>query len=224
MKTRNWMLTAIAVLATAFSLQSCLNEDDNSHLRMPNALVTLKNNAAQGFYLQLDDKTIVKPTNITKSPYGTKELRAFVNLKFDDKDKDKMERAAYVNWIDTILTKPMAKNLGEKNDATYGNDPIEIVKDWATILEDGYLTLRFRTYFGDPKKTHMINLIPTGKPYEVELRHNANGDKAGFVGDGCVAFRLSDLPDTGDKEVELTIKWKSFSGDKSAKFKYKTRK
>ena len=223
MKTRNWMFTAIAVLATAFSLQSCLNDDDNSYIRMPNALVTLKTNAAQGFYLQLDDQTIVKPTNLKKSPYGTHEIRAFVNLKFDDKDKDKAEREAYVNWIDTILTKPMAKNLGNKNDATYGNDPIEIVKDWATIVEDGYLTLRFRTYFGDLKKTHMINLIPTGNPYEVELRHNANGDNAGLVGDGCVAFRLSGLPDTGDKEVELTIKWKSFSGDKSAKFKYKSR-
>ena len=154
MKTRNWMLTAIAVLATAFSLQSCLNEDDNSHLRMPNALVTLKNNVALGFYLQLDDKTTVKPTNMTQSPYGTKELRAFVNLKFDDKDKDKMERAAYVNWIDTILTKPMAKNLGEKNDATYGNDPIEIVKDWLSDFALPHLLRRSEKDAHDKPDTH----------------------------------------------------------------------
>ena len=100
---------------------------------------------------------------------------------------------------------------------------MELVKDWTTLVEDGYLTLRFRTYFGYGKR-HVLNLIPTGKPYEVELRHNAQGDDRRVVRDGLVAFRLIGLPDTQGKEVELTVKWKSFSGEKSAKFKYRTRR
>ena len=44
----------------------------------------------------------------------------------------------------------MAPNLGEEeNNRTYGNDPVEILNDWVTIAEDGYLTLRFATRWGN---------------------------------------------------------------------------
>lgn len=97
------------------------------------------------------------------------------------------------------------------------------MRDWTTVVEDGYLTLRFRTYFGG-MRTHIVNLVKTDKPYEVRLYHNAAGDFKNRVQDGLIAFRLSDLPDTGGKEVYLTLKWRSFSGEKSVKFKYRTRK
>ena len=128
-----------------------------------------------------------------------------------------------MNWVDTILTKNMAQSFGDKNNEKYGNDAIEIVKDWTTVVEDGYLTLRFRTYFGNRTK-HAINLVKGDKPYEVVLHHNAFGDTRGFVSDGLVAFSLKDLPDTQGKSVDLTLKWQSFSGMKSVKFKYTTRK
>ena len=37
-------------------------------------------------------------------------------------------------------------------------------------------------------------------------------------------FRLSDLPDTEGKTVKLTLKYKSFSGEKSIQFDYCSRK
>ncbi len=223
MKTKLWMMSALVALAAAAALQSCNDDDDNRNLAYPNALVTLKTNASGTFFLQLDDSTTVIPTNMKASPYGKKEVRALANINMDAKEPKDHVKSGYVNWLDSILTKNMAPNLGDKNDATYGNDPVELVKDWTTLVEDGYLTLRFRTYFGYGKR-HVLNLIPTGKPYEVELRHNAQGDDRRVVRDGLVAFRLSSLPDTQGKEVELTVKWKSFNGDKSAKFKYRTRK
>ena len=223
MKTKLWMMSAFVALAAAAALQSCNDDDDNRNLAYPNALVTLKTNASGTFFLQLDDSTTVIPTNMKASPYGKKEVRALANINMDAKEPKDHVKSGYVNWLDSILTKNMAPNLGDKNDATYGNDPVELVKDWTTLVEDGYLTLRFRTYFGYGKR-HVLNLIPTGKPYEVELRHNAQGDDRRVVRDGLVAFRLSSLPDTQGKEVELTVKWKSFNGDKSAKFKYRTRK
>ena len=61
-------------------------------------------------------------------------------------------------------------------------------------------------------------------PYEVEFRHNAYGDTYGNPDDGLVAFKLDELPDTEGKTVKLKLKWKSFSGDKSAEFDYCTRK
>ena len=58
----------------------------------------------------------------------------------------------------------------------------------------------------------------------MEFRHNAYGDVHGIEGDGLVAFNLAKLPDTNGKTVKLKLKWKSFSGDKSAEFDYCTRK
>ena len=100
-----------------------------------------------------------------------------------------------------------------------------IVDDWVTIAEDGYLTLRFRTIWGSRGITHFVNLIPTNNPenpYEVEFRHDANGDVTGRIGDGLVAFKLDDLPDTEGETVKLKLIWKSFNTTKSAEFDYRT--
>lgn len=204
------------------TLQSCLDDDDDDSGNIyANALVTLKTDANGAFYMQLDDSTTVVPTNMKTSPVGKREARAIANLKLDAAQPGHYARTGYVNWVDTILTKPMAPDLGAKNDSVYGKDPVEIVRDWTTVVEDGYLTLRFRTYFSGNQR-HVLNLVKTGD-YTVELRHDAKGDKYGTVRDGLVAFRLSDLPDTQGKPVDLTVKWQSFSGEKSVKFKYKSR-
>lgn len=217
---------ALAVAGT-LGLQSCLDDDDNNYeLRFPNALVTVKNAADDTFFLQLDEKTTLLPTNLTTSPFGEKEVRALVNYKEVDKPSGDYDKSVFVNWIDSILTKPIAPDLGEENDKVYGTDPVEIVNDWVTIAEDGYLTLRFRTVWGGYKK-HFVNLLlapEEDNPYVVEFRHNAEGDVYGDVSDALVAFKLTDLPDTEGKTVKLTLKWKSFTGEKSATFDYCTQK
>ena len=99
-------------------------------MRFPNALVTVKTDAEQDVFLQLDDKTTLLPINMTKSPYGEKEVRALVNYKEVDEPSDIYTQAVHINWIDSILTKPIAPDLGEENDTVYGTDPVEIVNDW----------------------------------------------------------------------------------------------
>lgn len=74
--------------------------------------------------------------------------------------------------------------------------------------------------------THFVNLIPTNNPqnpYEVEFRHDAKGDVSGRVGDGLVAFKLDNLPDTEGETVKLKLIYKSFNSTKSIEFDYKTR-
>ncbi len=204
--------------------QSCLDDDSPENRYWPNALVTVKPVGENAVYLQLDDKTTVLPVNFTKSPFGTKEVRALMNFKEVDEPSGIYDKAVHVHWIDSIRTKPMVPDLGDENDAEYGNDPVEIINDWVTIVEDGYLTLRFRTVWGgDRMKIHYINLVESpdpGKPYEVELRHNASGDVYGNMGDALVAFKLDKLPDTEGQTVKLKLKWNSFSGEKSAEFDY----
>lgn len=156
-----------------------------------------------------------------------KRVRALVNYDEVDEVSGRYSKTVHINWIDSILTKPIAPDLGEENDVVYGTDPVEIVRDWVTIAEDGYLTLRFRTEWGDRSEPHFVNLLKSqdpANPYEVEFRHNSHGNMWGELADALVAFDLSDLPDTQGKTVKLKLKWKSFDGDKSAEFDYCTRK
>ncbi|RHL12948.1 MULTISPECIES: NigD-like protein [Bacteroides] len=224
----NKTLLFVGAIVCTIGLQSCLDDDDNNtyYLRYPNALVTVKGAADDAFFLQLDDKTTLLPTNVKASPFGDKEVRALVNYSEVNEPSGDYTKAVHINWIDSILTKPIAPDLGEENDEVYGTDPVEIVNDWVTIAEDGYLTLRFRTIWGGSKK-HFVNLLlgqNPENPYEVEFRHNAYGDTYGSEGDGLAAFKLDELPDTEGKTVKLKLKWKSFSGEKSAEFDYCTRK
>ncbi|WP_029904885.1 NigD-like protein [Prevotella sp. 10(H)] len=229
MKTLRFFLMTLGLMCFTLTFQSCLDDDDDDgwELRHPNALVTVKPIDDKSFFLQLDDKTTLLPTNIGASPFGAKEVRALVNYSEVNKPSEGYSKAVQINWIDSLLTKQIAPDLGADNDKIYGTDPVEIINDWVTIAEDGYLTLRFRTIFNEGSKPHFVNLLAStdpAKPYEVEFRHNAYDDVYGKEADGLVAFNLSSLPDTEGKTVKLKLKWKSFTGDKSYEFDYCTRK
>lgn len=228
---RFYFLAALAV--TAFStLASCNKWDDDDYdSYYPDAIVTVKPTSDKEFYLQLDDKTALLPVGTTKLPFGNKEVRALVNYsKVDlppDADKDKFAGAVKINWMDSILTKQTKPTKGDQNTSLYGNDPVEILRSWMTVVEDGYITLNFVTTWGNTNIKHEVNML-TGtnpdNPYEIEFRHNAHGDRYGVQGNSVVAFSLKDLPDTEGKTVKLKLKWNSFSGPKSVEFDYCTRK
>lgn len=229
MMNKLWML--MLALACTMSFTSCLDDDDDYHgpIIDPNngttALVTLKTDSST-FFMQLNDSVRVYPVNMDKNPYG-REMRAFVQFrtaKESELGHLTKKNAVYVTYVDSVRTKGMAEDLGkEQNIKEYSNDPLEIVNDWTTCCEDGYLTLRFRTYF-QGVKPHTLRLVKGEGDYDVVLYHDNAGESMGKVADGVIAFRLDKLPDTGGKTVDLTLRWKSFSGDKSVKFKYCTRK
>lgn len=217
--------TSVLAALTALTLSSCLDDNNDDYsLSYPTALVTLKHSPADGtFFMQLDDSTTLRPINVQQSPYGEKEVRALVNYTSEEVAKTTNRSIdVHVNWIDTIRTKPMDINRGVENMIVYGNDPLEIVNDWTTVVEDGYMTLRFRTYL-NMGGIHYLHLVKGDNPYEVILYHNAGTDVHGGLGDGIIAFCLNNLPDTNGETVDLTLKWQSFSGEKSAKFKYRSR-
>ena len=211
MKRKQLWLIALAMIVAGTGFQSCRDENNDDSLSYPTALVTVKPNTTNSsFTMQLNDSVVLLPANIKEAPFGSKEVRALVNYTLAEEN--------------TAHSGKMV--LGDKNTATYGTDPLEVVNDWVSIAEDGYLTLRFRTRWGVGVR-HLVNLVPTGDqkdPYQVTFFHNAQKDLYGRVGDGIVAFRLDRLPDTKGKTVWLTLKWNSYSGMKMAKFKYCTRK
>lgn len=216
----------IGLCALTTMLQSCLKDEKASYY-YPHAVVTTKTASDHTFYLQLDDSTTLLPVNYKNSPYGSKEVRALVNYTLLEERPDGYSYQIRLNAMDSILTKNTAVSLGDRNDSVYGKDPVEIIKDNVTIVEDGFLTLNFSTYWGSFHRPHKVSLI-TGvnkdNPYEVEFRHHAHNDVPERPGNALVAFNLKDLPDTQGKTVKLKLTWNSFSGKKSTEFDYCTRK
>lgn len=226
MTRKNLFLSLIGFsMITLFT--SCNDNDDTPDLMRPTAVVTVCPNDDGSFVMQLDNETQLIPTNMKSSPFGEKEVRALVNFSDSpDAQFEKGSKNVVVNWLDSIRTKLPVENLGDQNDTAYGNDPIEIVRDWVTVAEDGYLTLRIRTLWSSGTYTHTLNLV-TGTnpddPYELELRHDADGDTDGRWGDALIAFNLNRLPRTDSDTVNITLKWKSFMGEKSTQFEMKLR-
>ena len=189
---------AAMMLLSALTFQSCDNDNDTDWDRVfPNALVTVKK-SGDACYLQLDDNTTLLAKNLKPTIFDGKEVRALVNYTQTSEKSEK-----------------------------YGDDMVDIVRDWVTVAEDGYLTLRFRALWGG-QKVHYINLVTDvnpENPYEVELRHNANGDPQNYWRDALVAFNLNGVvPDTEGKTVKLTIRWRSSQGYKKVDFDYCSRK
>lgn len=224
MKRFGQTIIVLGTLILGGTLSSCTNNDDNLALLRPTALVTVRPAEDGAFTMQLDNTTVLYPSNMKSSPFGDKEVRALVN--YTDEGGRGNARSVRVNWMDSIRTKRPVPDLGTENDDRYGNDAVEIVKDWVTVAEDGYLTLRIRTRWGAADRKHYINLL-TGSnpddPYEVELRHDANGDTGGSIGDALVAFNLNGLTGKDGQDVKLKLNWKSYSGPKSAVFDLRLR-
>lgn len=218
MKTLKISIMTLGLTASLFSLASCSADDDKYANIHPTALVTVYPSATDGFTMQLDDATTLVPTNMKASPFGDKQVRALVNYN-DEEQTNGSIRNVRINWIDSIRTK-MPVPTTDNDDKTFGNDPIEIVRDWVTVAEDGYLTLRIRTLWGG-SKTHTLNLVSGANKdniYELTLRHDANGDVAGHWGDALIAFNLNKLYPNAEKDVKIKLNWTSFSGPKSIEF------
>ena len=227
MKKFMMYFAGLSLMAGTLGLQSCSDDLDDGGQMMMNAMVTVKPNADNtAVTLQLDDYTVLHPENLQKSPFGTKEVRARACLDYKDSQKQHVD----VVWLDSVLTKKLVKNQGseDENRKTYGNDPLNILNDWITVAEDGYLTLHFATVFGNGAQ-HKLNLVyrdDMETPYYFTLHHDAQGDFTGLEGDGIVAFKLYDLPALQeiDQPVQITLECNTRVGTQTAKFKYTPRK
>ena len=128
------------------------------------------------------------------------------------------DHAVKILDLKSILTKPVAENLNDENDETYGTDPVNITDMW---IGDGYLNIIFEFNYGG-NAVHYINLIKNESvrtPFFFEFRHNAYDDSERYRRKGIVAFDLSSI-DTNGEEVELTIQVNTFDGNKLYKVKY----
>jgi len=212
--------TVASLVATCALLVSCDNFGDDSYKYYGSAAVTVKADS-KGPYMQLDDSTTLRAKNLTAYPFSQKEVRALCTISYDEQIHFGQENEVYLNMLDSISTNPLTP---WSDTSTLSKDPVELISDM-TGVDDGYLTLRFRTYHSMNRKHSMKAYFgtDTANPYEVVISHDAHGDTSDKMVESIVAFRLGSLPPTNGKYVPLTLRWTSSGGEKSVTFKYRSR-
>ena len=209
------------IALTICLLNSCNNDEGYSLDDAWYSIATIRTEGygATSYWLTLDSGTSLWPVATNIPWYNPKDKqRAYVMYTILSDEFSGFDHAVKILEIKSILTKPIAENLGEDNDETYGTDPVEISEMW---IGDGFLNIVFEFNYGG-EETHFINLIENGganTPYFYEFRHNAYNDSERYRKKGIVAFDLSAV-DTEGREVELTIQVNTFNGTKEYAIKY----
>lgn len=211
------------LVAALALVQSCSKAflDDTVIDGLPESIVTVKTASDGQTYFQLDSLTTFEPVDWENS--YEREVRAFLNYSELPENSGRFSKSVRVDDIDSILT----KNAVSTRNADYiamSDDAIEIVDDWMTCCEDGYLTIHFAAMFSG-KVVHTVALgVNPSNPKELTIKHSLNGDTSIVLSEGIVAFRLDQIFNGAVKDGEpLTLKWKSYSGTQSVQIKYSGR-
>jgi hypothetical protein len=228
MKRRYHILLFISALLILF-LSSCAKENAE---REPNfngegdtaeflAILTIKKTPTDTVYFQLDDSTTIYAANYQE--YYTRMEKVFCDISVTNIPKGSFKYIGYINWLEPV-------DMGQVLSYASVDDDLglDIIDDWMTGAEDGYLTIHYNTWWGTSAVQHKMYVITgsnPGDPYELVLRQDACGDKKEEMGEALICFDINSLPDTGDEYKELTLKWTSSGGTAAEKkFKFKTRK
>ncbi len=207
----------MAVTAAVASVFVGCSKNSSESTNFPNALVTVKTATDGSCYLQLDNNNTILPTNVSKNPFG-KQVRALTCLKDLKSMVGVYNNSAEVVWMDSVLTKsvvPAKSTTPPVWGYGYGADAVDVYDSWVTVLEDNYLTIRFRAYFNNSGNVHRMNLVYGGNPenpYELVFTHDS-GETASYFRysfDGIVAFDLTKIPGlTSEKSALVTVRYKS---------------
>jgi hypothetical protein len=220
MKAIKLIFACTGVLVASYVFNSCTKDDGYSLGDVWYSIATVvPANDSPTYYLRLDYGTTLWPVATDIPWYVPKEkhrvLAYYTVLSDSYYDYD---HAVKVLDIQDVLTKPIAEDQGEDNDSYFGNDPVKILSMW---VGDGYLNVKFGFNYGGSVK-HFINLVKReseNTPWYFEFRHNAYQDNAYVQRNGIVSFDLSSLKTDGT-EIQLTIRVKTFEGEKDYTITY----
>ena len=196
------------------SKEAAMNDapQDAAAIQEFRAIVTVKQDASGTIYFQLDDNTVLFPYNYNM-PFNGME-RIICGLAVANGANE-----CHVQWMDFL----------EKGDISYTQDAIDdgldIIDDWMTSVEDGFLTIHYNAWWGNGTNPHLLLVKPSANTYELTIVHQMNGDEPLEKADALVYFDINDiLPDTEGTYKDLTIKWKSIEGAaKSKTFRFRSR-
>lgn len=178
------------------------------------AIVTVKQGADGVIFLQLDEDTRLTPVNYGR-PYSGMERIICELANWGD-------GVCRIHWMDFL---EKGSTVSGSPDAD--SEGLDVLNDWMTTVEDGFLTLHYSTWWGDGSVRHSLSVV-TGSnpenPYELWLHHSRNGDAALEKGDALIYFDINSLPSTEGEYVTLTLKWQNGEGNISSRdFRFRTR-
>ena len=153
-------------------------------------------------FIRLDMKScsqVMNPNEIADIKDGT---RVFLQYRYvvAGSIADFCTDAILVEWASTLDMGEVCYDMQAR-----AGDPVDILGDWITSLEDGFLTLHYAIRASGSVK-HGFSLYPSADPDTYRLVHDAYRDTGGSQIDGIVCFDVSHLlPDTEGKTVELHL-------------------
>lgn len=223
MKIKFLKLFIPAVIGVGVLLTSCLKDDD--YYSIGDYIVTFgtiekKSSAVNDYVIHLDHGDNVVPVS-TAIPWFEIKNNQRVLLNFNPLSDEKLTDStltyfAKINGLREILFKGIKKYTEVKDDSM-GHDSI-IVRDAWISKTGGILNIDFKYY--TQGSVHYINLIDNGegngidKPFVLEFRHNARGDRKDYPATGYVSFKLDYLKLAGKTETKFFIRYTDYDGNR----------
>ena len=202
-------------------------------------IATLHQTEAGEYYLQIDAQTRVYPANFRDlCAYDPVcPSRIVGELVVFDRQVGNLGAYGLLEWFDFVQQGPVvglysgdleddAQGVGAGDNPQTGTDGVDVLADWMTSLEDGFLTLHIQTWWGFEPRRHEVRLVAgtnPNDPYELLLLHFANNDPKSFQADALVCYDLLNvLPRPNDpKNTVVTLKWTNDAGQtQSRTFQY----
>lgn len=177
------------------------------------AIATLFLSGEGVYYLQVDADTRVYPANFRDLCHTTPEVpcRIVGEMTVYNRQYGAYGWYGLIDWFDFIEKGPVLAERGA------GKDGVDVLADWMTSLEDGFLTLHFQTWWGFETRRHELRLVigtNPDDPYELLLVHNANDDPKSYQADALIYFDIQPyLPEPEDPlHTTVTLKWTDDAG------------
>ena len=176
------------------------------------AIVTVKQ-ADEKVYFQVDSVTRVYPAAGYYDSYkGPKRIAC--SLKVFDYQIYKDWWYTRVSWYEnldqgTLIRNPFASGINYRS--------FDVLDDWMTTMEDGFLTLHYSALWGSAKTPHGMSLVYGDDPWHWNLVHFTVGDdEAQTKVDALIYFDLNDaIPKT--EGAAVTINWTALDGKPAQK-------
>lgn len=199
------------------------------------AIVTIKSNAAGGVFFQVSESLCVVPVNY-KAVHKKIPCRAMCKMLVYSKVTATGMHYCQVEWVETIESGTSdgkdgssgsggIDGMGSGQTSPTESDGLDVLDDWMTGLEDGFLTIHYSTWWGDGTIQHSLSLFRGENAGEIYLIHDARGDEKREKADALVCFDINNLSAFAEENNRtLTLKWKTCEGESAEKiFTFKGR-
>lgn len=216
----------IIFLVSVLSLAGCMAEGPGDY-REPDApytvdaVVTVKQDTTGTVFFQLTDDQRLFPGN--GYPF-TRQMRAWGSITIFAEEVPLYGYKVGVNWLEPLDEGILVGSVSTVQTPA-GIDPD--ITSWATGVQDGYLTLVYKAWWGNPASHHDFYLYTSdpSDPYSLTLVHDSHEDTADIYNEAIICFDINSLPPTGDEYRPLTLNWTNTQGEaSSARFEFKSRK